>query len=420
MKFYKFFFIIIIFPVLASARPEFIDIGGAVYSRLKLSIENLTTENTNKINRISNQLEKNLLYSGFFDLTEAIDESDIRILISIKKKNLLQIAIFTQQGVELYSSNKKISEINKDDVISKLAEEITFKLTGEKGVKNTAIVFSEQKNYKSKDLVITDAHGRNHKTILHNSNYNMLPRWSPDGDAVIFTSTGDKGNSVNMISFKKSPCQIRTVANFTGLNTGGTWGIKKDEVIVTISKKGNPDIYRIRLPELNNSSCTKSGKVLERLTRRSSIDTVPSWSPDGKYLLFVSNRSGSIQIYQKDLETGDTFRMTFEGKYNTDPRWSRDSKKIAYASKVKGTFQIFTMNSYGEEIKQLTSGNESSEQPAWSPDGRQIVFTKTVKGVPKIFTMTADGLYQRRLTKSPPKVREGNPAWTGNYKWDLN
>ena len=67
-----------------------------------------------------------------------------------------------------------------------------------------------------------------------------------------------------------------------------------------------------------------NNRVLTRLTHNTAIDTEPEWSPDGKYLVFTSDRAGQPQIYRIPVKGGQVQRLTFQGIYNACPRFSPD------------------------------------------------------------------------------------------------
>ena len=76
------------------------------------------------------------------------------------------------------------------------------------------------------------------------------------------------------------------------------------------------------------------GSCLRQLTHHDGIDYHPRWSPNGKELLFVSDRSGKDQIWVLPLDGGDPRQLTFINTDVTNPEWSSDGKFIAFSSKV--------------------------------------------------------------------------------------
>jgi TolB protein len=139
----------------------------------------------------------------------------------------------------------------------------------------------------------------------------------------------------------------------------------------------------------------------------------PQFSPDGGKLAFVSNRSGTPQIYIKDLSSGEVDRVTFQGRYNTSPAWSPDGKKIAYVGIEKNRIDIYMVQldkGPGMPV-QLTRNQGDNEDPSWSPDGNLIVFTSTRDGRGgAVFVMTAAGTDQRRLMNMPG--HQTQPRWS--------
>ena len=122
------------------------------------------------------------------------------------------------------------------------------------------------------------------------------------------------------------------------------------------------------LEELAGKDDLKSGD-LTRLTRNSRVDTSPAWSPNGRELAFVSDRSGYPQIYIVDREGVNLRRLTFTGYNNTSPAWSPEGNKIAYVSMVRGRGEIKTIHPTGTGLQRLTFDG-GNEDPSWSPGGR--------------------------------------------------
>jgi TolB protein len=168
---------------------------------------------------------------------------------------------------------------------------------------------------------------------------------------------------------------------------------------LTLSEGDNQDICTIDL----------NGKVINRVTSHSGINVSPAFSPDGSKIAFVSNRSGSPQIYVRDPSQGTDERISFNGNYNTSPSWSR-LNRIAFCGMYEGNFEIFTIDPDGRNLRRLTENQGNNEDPCWSPDGRYIVFSSSREGGFHLYLMNANGQNQRRVTFL--KGQETSPSWS--------
>ena len=127
-------------------------------------------------------------------------------------------------------------------------------------------------------------------------------------------------------------------------------------------------------------------------------------------MAFVSKRSGTPQIYIRDMASGQTTRLTYQGPYNQQPSWSPKGDKIAYTGMDENRINIFTVGTDGKGVMQLTRNSGDNESPSWSPDGSLIVFSSTREGPSRIYVMTGFGTEQRRLLALPGEQK--NPAWS--------
>ncbi|HEU0029909.1 MAG TPA: hypothetical protein VFQ53_04695 [Kofleriaceae bacterium] len=157
------------------------------------------------------------------------------------------------------------------------------------------------------------------------------------------------------------------------------------------------------------------GTGITNLTQGAAGDDYkPAWSPDGKYIAFVSERNytgGSGQ---------DVFVMEADGRnpmlvdVKADaPTWSPDSTKLAYGTFKSGRFQIHVANRDGTNSVNITMSNFPDNGPRWSPDGSKILF-ETVRGSfgSAIFIMNPDGSGQTAL--APSLQVNAHPAWSPN------
>ena len=160
----------------------------------------------------------------------------------------------------------------------------------------------------------------------------------------------------------------------------------------TLTKDGNPELYFLNL----------QGRIQNRITNKWTIDVSARFSPDGKKLAFVSNRSGSVQIFTMDIATKKVRQITFVGKNNTSPAWSPDGEKILFAGMDRdGHYDVFSVDSRGKSKPvRLTYDTRNNQEPTWSPGGQMIAFSSNRTGRYQIWIMRPDGSGQRRLLKS--------------------
>ena len=146
-------------------------------------------------------------------------------------------------------------------------------------------------------------------------------------------------------------------------------------------------------------------------------DHSPMWSPDGKEIVFVSNRTGSMQIHVMNADGSAARHLTNGG----GPSWAPDGNKIAFCSDRSGNDEIYIMDVNGKNLINLTNHPASDcGTPSWSPDGKKLTFMSNRDGDwennPQdnldVYVMNADGSGQTRLTKNRGFDLATGQAWT--------
>jgi Tol biopolymer transport system component len=162
---------------------------------------------------------------------------------------------------------------------------------------------------------------------------------------------------------------------------------------------------------VGNSVAQVSPDSLVRLT--AVRDAYPFWSPDGKQIVFQSDRHnnmmGDREIYIMDVDGTNINRLTFREESDETPVWSPDGSKILFSSYVtEENNELFLMNTDGTNIKQLTNHPGRDGHQKFSPDGTRIIFNaqRDDDGQSEItnyeiYEMNLDGSDLTRLTDFP-------------------
>lgn len=123
----------------------------------------------------------------------------------------------------------------------------------------------------------------------------------------------------------------------------------------------------------------------------------PSWSPDGQWIVFLSLEAGAQYLYRIQMdEDGRAIsapqRVTDVMAYNSDVSWSPDSREFVAAFSVNGFASIFRVDAATGNMQRLTNVSGSTEwSPNWSPDGEWIVFTSDRRDENNVYRMRPDG-----------------------------
>ena len=146
--------------------------------------------------------------------------------------------------------------------------------------------------------------------------------------------------------------------------------------------------------------------VFKRVT--SVVDGYPSPSPDGKKILFESDRTGTSELYVMDLDGTNLKRLTNNAEHDNSPKWSPDGRQIVFARDLADNSEIFIINSDGSNEKRLTDTPGDDSHPNFSPDGKRIIFNSARTSPDlkiewrfqyhEIFTMNIDGSDVRQIS----------------------
>lgn len=184
------------------------------------------------------------------------------------------------------------------------------------------------------------------------------------------------------------------------------------KIVFKTVRDGNGEIYAM----------DANGNHLRNLTRHPAREGSPDWSPNGKQIAFVSYRSkneeilvGDADIYVMDASGGNVRNLTQHPALDSDPDWSPDGKQILFLSNRDGGINTYVMDADGQNVRQLTNyppDGEFADMPMWSPDGSQIVFEWVQAGGSGIYVMNTNGRDVQPVSPPEQGSRKGHAAWS--------
>jgi TolB protein len=294
-----------------------------------------------------------------------------------------------------------------------ISDEVHKQLAGFDGLARTRLTFSSDRdrerakttvaNRDVQEIYIADYDGANPRRVTSTTTLNITPVWSPDNQAIAYTSyrpSGQFGMYQDIIlSFIQTGART-TPANGSPQRQNYLPIFSPDgtRIAFTSNRDGNPEIYVMN----------QDGTGLRRMTNNPAIDVTPTWSPSGNQLAWVSDRTGSPHIYIMNAD--GTGQRSLISEICDRPTWSSGQfNEIAYAARSGPGYDIKVYSFSASTVTKITDGIGSNESPAFSPNGRHIAFTSTRSGKSQVFTVDRDGNNLRQIT------REGNnkfPNWS--------
>ncbi len=144
------------------------------------------------------------------------------------------------------------------------------------------------------------------------------------------------------------------------------------------------------------------------LTRGQSNDRQPVYSPDGDWILFSSNRSGNLDLWEISRKSGAVRRITDDTAEDWDPGFTSDGK-ILWSSNRSGPYEVWMANSDGGNARQVTHDGVDAENPTATPDGRWIAYASGDPAKLGIWKIHPDGTGAVRLAEGTLQVPEISP-----------
>ena len=233
--------------------------------------------------------------------------------------------------------------------------------------------------------------------LTANSTYDSSPAWSPDGRWIAYTAD-DSYESVNLRLLDTVTGESADLTRDQHVSVDPVWSHDGSRILyVSTSPDGWYHIYQL---PMENGVPGEPVRLTEDNAYPNSrlyfgsqdLHIQPTFSPDGKEMILVSNRSiplGSGAIWRapvsRDAMSRATRILREETLYRTRPQWSPDGARILYSSHRGSQFtNLYVLPAQGGEPYQLTFGDWDHFDPRWSPDGEWIAYVSNRHGLSEL------------------------------------
>lgn len=259
------------------------------------------------------------------------------------------------------------------------------------------IVFTCQiyKFQSSDQICIMNADGTGYRRLTtEDSIRHFYPSLSPDGSSVLYSAFRQE-NVYEIYAYELADGSVDRLTNRDGVLTAPEYS--PDGQRITFTRwTPNSERYQIMLME-------KNGSDRGNIPRIEGWD--PTWSPDGKHILFASDRNGPVQLFVVRDDGKNLKQISNLPAMRGRSDWSPDGQYIVTYSGEAWHREIYIMNADGSDVRQLTPTGGNSQGPSFSPDGKWVAFTayfdkyNDIHGC-EIYIIRTDGTDLRRLTEN--------------------
>ena len=217
----------------------------------------------------------------------------------------------------------------------------------------TKLIYSAERN-RQWGIYLLDFINMSEKKVFFSKGTNIAGDFFPEGNDFIFSSSKDGTPDLYVKNLKEN--NITKLTSFYGIEVSPAVSPDGKYIAFVSDKGGSPQIYTMYT----------DGSNVRRITFKGSYNTSPSWSPKGDRIVFAG-RQGTNQIFTVNPDGTGLTQLTTRGD-NEVPSFSPDGRYITFSSDRDGVKGIYIMRANGESQKRITPKNLRASGPRWSPN----------------------------------------------------
>nr|QNO45895.1 Tol-Pal system protein TolB [Methanosarcinales archaeon ANME-2c ERB4]QNO53496.1 Tol-Pal system protein TolB [Methanosarcinales archaeon ANME-1 ERB6] len=223
------------------------------------------------------------------------------------------------------------------------------------------------------EIYVMNSDGSNVLKLTDNAIVDLGPSWSPNGKKIAFRS-GESVTSTGIYVMNADGSNLKCLALPHAFISNQAWSPDGSKIVFSLVKAGGGEIN-----VMNSTDGSNKRRLIQPAYSRGHKmhDDAPAWSPVGDKMVFYSFRHGFIEttpgtyeangeIYVMDPDGSNLVRLTYD-PYYTDyvPSWSPDGKRIVFVSECDGDREIYVMDADGSNVTPLTINTAKDSDPHW-------------------------------------------------------
>jgi Tol biopolymer transport system component len=239
--------------------------------------------------------------------------------------------------------------------------------------------------YGNADIWVTPAKGGISRPLTADQAWKEQFSWLPDSRGIVFPVLQPSTGGLWQISLAGEGARAITPDG-------------QEMAMPTLARRGHRLAYVLSTTSINlwRIDIAAAGRPNILVPREFIVSTRrqfdPQYSPDGKVIAFLSDRSGSEEIWTAEAEGERPLQLThFSGPPTGSPSWSPDGSEIAFDTRANGNPDIWVVKRYGGVPQRITNSHAEDVVPSWSHDGRWIYFASNRGGDFQIWKVARAG-----------------------------
>ncbi len=238
---------------------------------------------------------------------------------------------------------------------------------------------------------LLDRNGRNPRqasTDTSEAVAHLRPRWSPDGERIVFQSV--ERTKFNIRALHLASGKTSWLTNDAVMDVHPCWSPSGRHIYFSSYRSGGINVWRVPVGEEGIPAGS-----LEQITNGAGQDIEAALSPDGSRLAFATLRQNA-DLWRLPVSpetgqpTGAPLKVLATTREESRSAWSGDGSRIAFNSDRSGDMNIWIHSLGDGSVRQVTRGPGGDFQPNWSPDERTIAFFSSRAGRPGIWTVEVE------------------------------